>query len=262
VPKSQPELTRAAMNDAHHVDQALREISRRLLGKRDDTKELEERLDPSAPGQAEAWALTTQYLSKRMQVSATDCPGREPDMSPAAAAAFRAVLAEVGSLAISALVGGSEQQWMRLRELATQRSNADSSSDKARVEAATKMITNHHHLLRDVTNPVPKSQPELTRAAMNDAHHVDQALREISRRLLGKRDDTKELEERLDPSAPGQAEAWALTTQYLSKRMQVSATDCPGREPDMSPAAAAAFRAVLAKVGGPALEAWAAAESA
>lgn len=131
-----------------------------------------------------------------------------------------------------------------------------------RLTRAPPLLTDRIRVLHDVTNPVPKTQPGLTRAAMNDAHHVDQALREISRRLLGNRAGAAALEERLDSSVPGQAKAWALTCQYLAKRLQASANDCPGREPDMSLEASSALRAVLSEMGTAALQVWAEAEGA
>ena len=144
VPKSQPELTRAAMNDAHHVDQAMREISRRLLGKREGADALEERLDANAPGQAKAWALTAQYLSKRLQESANACPGREPDMSPAASAAFRAVLLEVGGMAVAALVDPSTTQWASLQAILSRETASETTQEAARAEAAAKLISSAH----------------------------------------------------------------------------------------------------------------------
>ena len=75
------------------------------------------------------------------------------------------------------------------------------------------------------------------------------------------REQCETLEQQLEASQAGQAKAWALTAQFLSKRLQAAANDCPGREPDMSAAAAEAFAAVLSDVGGMALQAWAAEEA-
>ena len=71
------------------ADQALREVARRLL---------EERLDPSTPAMASAWAGMATYLDGRIQGSPDQKPGRTPDMSAAAWAAMTAVLREVGGL--------------------------------------------------------------------------------------------------------------------------------------------------------------------
>eukprot|EP00966_Prymnesium_polylepis_P269753 6231406-Prymnesium_polylepis.1 len=73
--------------------------------------------------------------------------------------------------------------------------------------------------MRDVANPsadknivgVPLTQTELKRVPAEHAHYADQALREVVRRLLGRRPGSEQLEERLDPSTPAQAAAWAQT---------------------------------------------------
>ena len=51
----------------------------------------------------------------------------------------------------------------------------------AREEAARKLITNHAAVVRDVTNPAPKTQPQLTRLDEAAAPYVDQMLREVPR---------------------------------------------------------------------------------
>ena len=48
-------------------------------------------------------------------------------------------------------------------------------------EAARKLITNHAAVVRDVTNPAPKTQPQLTRLSEAAAPYVDQMLREVPR---------------------------------------------------------------------------------
>jgi len=59
-------------------------------------------VQPATPAQAEVWEAATAFLSARLQVSAAEVAGtpghqhRKPDLSQAAGAAFRAVLAEVG----------------------------------------------------------------------------------------------------------------------------------------------------------------------
>ena len=53
----------------------------------------------------------------------------------------------------------------------------------AREEAARKLITNHVAVVRDVTNPSPKTQLQLTRVSEAAAPYVDQMLREVPRPL-------------------------------------------------------------------------------
>ena len=134
----------------------------------------------------------------------------------------------------------SEPIWTQLRLVANR------PARNPREEAAFKLIANHEAVLRDVTNEAPTTQLDLTRASIEDVEHVDQALREISRRLLPRRAELKGItEEQLDPAVPEQAAAWAATAKYLDSRIQSQAGERPGREPDMSPQAAAVMRAVL-----------------
>ena len=58
---------------------------------------------------------------------------------------------------------------------------AAAHSHAAREEAARKLITNHAAVVRDVTNPAPKTQPQLTRLSEAAAPYVDQMLREVPR---------------------------------------------------------------------------------
>lgn len=66
-------------------------------------------------------------------------------------------------------------------------------SREARQEAASKMIGNHFRLLKDVCNPstttntdgVALTQLELVRVDSKMAAHMDSALQEVARRLLG-----------------------------------------------------------------------------
>ena len=68
----------------------------------------------------------------------------------------------------------------------------------AREEAARKLITHHEAVVRDVTNPRPKTQVQLARVDEADAPYVDQMLREVARRLLGAPRGSERLEETLD----------------------------------------------------------------
>ena len=73
-------------------------------------------------------------------------------------------------------------------EQATEASGAAAEhSHAARYEAARKLIMSHEAVARDVTNQAPMTQKELKRVAAEHKDHVDQALRELARRLIGNR---------------------------------------------------------------------------
>jgi hypothetical protein len=79
-------------------------VARRLLGRRPGAQQLQERVDAvTALG-------TARYLHNRIQSTAEEKPGRHPDMSTAATAAMRAVLAEVGGIELC-------PRWEALRQL-------------------------------------------------------------------------------------------------------------------------------------------------
>merc|ERR1719378_789910 len=75
----------------------MREVVRRLLGNRSGLQHLEEKAEPGNEHQAIAWQGCSQYLQGRTQVKDEQKPGRKPDMSEAAGAAFLDVLAECAS---------------------------------------------------------------------------------------------------------------------------------------------------------------------
>ena len=259
---TQLELQRVASRDAPYVDGFLREVARRLLGQRDGAAKMQVHLDPSTPRQAVAWAQAARYLDGRIQSALPSFPhhpNRAADMGPEAAAAFKAVLAEVGSGA---------RGWALLHKL-FERNGCDVEVDgalaahdhAAREEAALKLITNHSTVLKDLTNPTkdavlsakPLTQQELQRVAFEDSAYVDQFLREITRRLLGRRAGVDALVVHLDPTVPHQAAVWSQAAIYLAGRIQTAANPHPdhsARRPDMSPEAAAAMQAVLKEVGG------------
>ena len=62
---------------------------------------------------------------------------------------------------------------------------ARSTLDPAKLEAAHKLISNHERVLRDVTNLMPRTQNNLRRLQVLEAAPANQALREVSRILLG-----------------------------------------------------------------------------
>ena len=147
-------------------------------------------------------------------------------------------------------------RWDQLRSLLD--NGVGSSADgvagehdaKAREEAAQKLIANHVHVLKDVTHTAPSTQTNLCRVDIKLAPFVDQALRECARRLVGDRPGSSELEEKLEPSNEDQANAWRGMARFVAGRIQAMADQHPGRQPDMSEAAADAMRAVLCEIAG------------
>ena len=71
---------------------AYQELARRLLGRRPGSEKLERRVDPTDEAQMQTWVNTAKYLAGRIQYTTEHKQGRHPDMSPAAAAVFLAVL--------------------------------------------------------------------------------------------------------------------------------------------------------------------------
>lgn len=152
---------------------------------------------------------------------------------------------------------GTDHLWSQLQQRLDSTRALDTSADgaaathaaEARLEAARKLVGNHQAVLGDVTNPAPVSQPELPRVGAGVRSYVDQALRDVARKLLG-RCAARCLDERLEKANPAyvaQQAVWAATAEFLTQRIQSEPLKS-GRAPDMSPAAAAAMRAVLQEV--------------
>jgi hypothetical protein len=161
---------------------------------------------PQVPGELSVWAEAARFLSGRVQGAPADCPGRSPDMSSAAATALRTMLAQI--------------------------------------EAAHMLMSNRARVVQDITNPGPNNidgkeltQKDLKRVGAQHRACVDAMVSEVCCRLLGKGASM--------PQVPGEVSVWAEAARFLSGRVQGAPADCPGRSPDMSPAAAAALRAVL-----------------
>ena len=89
----------------HQVDCCLREVCRRLLGCKQGVSDLEEVLVASTPVEAMVWMGVWRYLHDRIQSSPEQKPGRTPDMSEEAAAAMKAILAELGAPGSNTEVG-------------------------------------------------------------------------------------------------------------------------------------------------------------
>ena len=129
--------------------------------------------------------------------------------------------------------------WRRARLRAVE---AEGSMSAAQAEAASKLLSNHAAVLRDMTNKAPRSQAELPRLPATAQDLVDRALAEVVIRLSG---------ERSEPASSKEAEVWAQTAQLLAARIQTSTADLQhhprfkDRAPDMSAAAGAAMREVL-----------------
>ena len=215
-PASQPELVRLPGQE-REVNIFLREATRRL-------RQPGQRAKQPTDAAGVTWAGAAAYLAGRLQVSEEEVghvpghEGRTADMSPAAGAAMRAVLAEMGR-------------------------------EGARYEAANKLITNHERVLRDLcrADGPPASQPELARLPGQE-REVNIFLREATRRLR-KPGETEKQPTKVEGAT------WAAAAKFLAGRLQVSEEEVgqvpghEGRKADMSPAAGAAMRAVLKEMG-------------
>uniref|UniRef100_A0A7S3TWR4 Uncharacterized protein n=1 Tax=Emiliania huxleyi TaxID=2903 RepID=A0A7S3TWR4_EMIHU len=128
---------------------------------------------------------------------------------------------------------------------------------EVRMEAARKLIKNHVAVLKDITNPSPSTQRELTRVPRADGEDVDRFLLELARRLLGSRAHGLPearaadllLKAPLDVANRKQCDTYSASARYLSRRIQSQPEQKKGRVPDMSEAAAEAFKAVAFEVG-------------
>ena len=105
---------------------------------------------------------------------------------------------------------------------------------------------------QDITRPgAPPTQPGLVRLPGQEKA-VNALLTETARRLLGRRPSSKARPER--PANIVESAVWADAAVYLASRLHVSEEEVAGtpghegRRPDMSPAAGAAMRAVLAEM--------------
>jgi len=164
---------------------------------------------PGSSEEALVWNQAARFLRGRVQGAAAECIGREPDMAVGPANAMRTVLAQI--------------------------------------EAGCKILSNRVKVKEDITNPAPKSQPELKRVDRKNIEAVDAMLGEVANRLLGKPPS--------NAPAMQQALVWAQAAKFFAKRIQApsDAVDCeragfPSRKSDMSEQAGAALSKVLGQI--------------
>jgi len=166
------------------------------------------RTGPSTQQDALVWVQAATFFSGRIQKSDDEMPGRAADMSLHAALAMQKALAQI--------------------------------------EAAAKLISNRETVVKDICNPGPKavkiggelSQTDLKRLEPTHLSSVDAMVREVCGRLLGKSASEPD---------PSEAKVWANAATYFHLRTQAASKEMPGRNRDMSTAAATAMRTVLAQ---------------
>jgi len=205
---------------AGSAESGMKEVARRLLGAtaRNATSDAEK----------EAWIGMATVLERRLQTSGAQCSGRAADMAPAAGDALRGVLAEIKG------TGMPTSGWAEL-----ERTLASAGSGPA-VDAARKLIANRGRVLNDCCNPSRKSQPGISTVSGNLSREVENGMKEVANRLLGGQPSL--------PSSATEREAWFAMASVMDARLQTSTEQKPGRAPDMSPAAGASLRGVLAEL--------------
>lgn len=108
-----------------------------------------------------------------------------------------------------------------------------------------KLILNHAAILHDLCNEHPVSQLQLQRVPPQFADFADGALREVTRRLLGKGGKQCRAEELVEGAPIEQVQTWSQVATYLCSRIQSTPEERPGRTPDMTPESADVLRAAL-----------------
>lgn len=168
---------------------------------------------PPSKSDAAVWFKAARFVGNRIQSSAGECPGRDPDMTPAEATEMRNVLGQI--------------------------------------EAASKLTFNFETVVKDITNNTTsgvyeddKSQPDLARVDPRNKALVEAMLRDVCARLCGKPSTLPK---------EGEQAVWADAACFFGQRVQSPDTmlvDCKNtdRPADMSLAAAQQLRAVLAKM--------------
>jgi len=262
-PSTQKDLVRVPRSEGKYVDAMLLEVARRLLGKRPNVtdasildKYIEEKMDFTNEKMCAAWSGVTVYLNGRTQTTPEQKKGRNPDMGFEAAQAFLAVVNELGE---------EEHKWFALRAMinggdpnipTTAYGVAAQHQQEARLEAAQNLVNNHYNVCHDITNPSPATQLELQRIPVQYRPMVDKFLREMCRRLQGRRPGPeayalyKMLEVKVVmPQDQEMMAVWGASASYLTGRIQSVPDQKPGRNPDMSLAAATAFVQVAQEIG-------------
>jgi len=249
APISQKTLARLPQSGRQAVDDALLEACARLLGQ--PPSELDE-ADSATVGEL------ARFMGGRLQASSAQNPGRRSDMRPASASALIATLSQMADDGPSAdatpnapsLEGDVSWQTLRLYLSCEPMLHkgvggaAASHEPSARREAATKLIGNHERVLADIIKTDAKSQPHLERVEPRHEQAVDRMLRELAKRILGQLDSSWMTEREYNASV-------ALSvSKFLDGRIQSSTAQCPGRQADMSAAAADVMRALLRELVG------------
>merc|ERR1719310_2437018 len=210
---SQSDLKRVDPEDVKIVEALVSAVCSRLRGNK---------ISPPSEAEAKVWEKAAKFLGARVQGSKTECPGREPDMSSASAAAMRTVLGHI--------------------------------------EAASKLMWNRETVVKDICNPGPVgvkggelSQEELQRLDPSHRGEVDAMVREVADRLLGGGSPFMTSVTSLsDPDLKEKALVWAYAASFLASRIQGPGDECDfpheNRSADMSNAAATALRTTLARM--------------
>merc|ERR1719171_1600514 len=107
----------------------------------------------------------------------------------------------------------------------------------ADIEAANKLMSNRETVVKDITNPGPTAvkggtltQQDLKRVDRKHQDSVDEMMREVCGRLLGKKMS--------QPSTQQCEQVWRDAATFFNGRIQATAFECSGRNADMSQTAA------------------------
>merc|ERR1719394_186199 len=154
------------------------------------------------------WLAALAFFGNRVQGPSDECFGRKADMSSRAARALRAAIGQM--------------------------------------EAGYKLMSNCERVVQDLVNPGPNNieGKTLTQTGLKrvDGKHravVEEMVKALGSRLLGLGV--------AGPVSPEEGLVWLEAATFLADRVQGSKSECAGREADMSPNAAKAFKGVLAE---------------